>query len=393
MKKIKLDNKGFTLVEILVAAGLMGILAVVMMNIFKQQTFSQKKTEAGFELSTLQQSINTTLLNAQACTNTLTVIPNIAVPNLTLTQIRDQANNVQFQTGVSYGNLVEIETIRLVNVVYPTASVPTKRYGTLDIQFNFKKTSKVLENTNINSRTNFKVNIETDLAGRVTNCYSALENAVDTAKVESCQAIGGTFDTATNKCVLPPYTAGPGSDTDATSTKFLEDYMANFIVNVLDPRYVNVGGDTMTGSLVMNNAGIAINNSALNLNNSNIVQIGTGYMSTQQYLTISDRRLKKSIKDISSAKLQKLDQLKTHEFRWRNDNRLDYGFIAQEIEKIFPELVVTNPDTGYKAVQYVSLVPIMLQQVQLLKEENEALRAENKKMREDIEKIKKHLDL
>jgi len=43
MKKIKLGNKGFTLVEILVAAGLIAGLSVAMMNIFKQQSFSQKK--------------------------------------------------------------------------------------------------------------------------------------------------------------------------------------------------------------------------------------------------------------------------------------------------------------------------------------------------------------
>lgn len=391
MKKIKLGNKGFTLVEILVAAALIGGLGLAMMNIFKIQSFTQKKTEASFELSTLKQTINTTLLDANACKNTLSHIPNITTPGLTLTSVKDKTISppgtpgIVFQTGVSYGNLVEIETINIVNaVVDPPVGASTKRFGSLQIVFHFKKTSKIIEKTKTTDELNLLIKVETDLGGRVTNCYSALETAVDTAKEESCEAIGGVFNVATNKCDLTNFGSTP-NNTDATSTKFLEDYMNNYLTNVLDPRYVNVTGDTMTGSLAMNGANITISG-------GNLVQ-SSGYMSTDQYLTISDKRLKKKIKDISQEKLNQLHQIKTHEFVWKRENRKDYGFIAQEIEKIFPELVITNPTTGFKAVQYVSLVPIMLEEVQQLRKENTALKEENAKMKRDIEEIKQHLNL
>lgn len=380
MKKIKLGNKGFTLVEILVAAALVAGLAVVMMNIFKQQSFTQKKTEAGFELSTLQQSINNTLLNTASCIDTLNDFPNIQAPGLTLSRIKERNGGDAFKTGVSYGNLVEIQSINIVNVLLDPVTPSGKRFGSLELEFTFRKTSKILANTANTTKSKFKINIETNAAGNVQNCYSALESAVDTAKDETCVAIGGTFNDVTQKCDLVNFGSAP-NNTDATSTKFLEDYKNN----VLDLRYVNVTGDTMTGSLAMNGANITISG-------GNLVQ-SSGYMSTDQYLTISDKRLKKKIKDISQEKLNQLHQIKTHEFVWKRDNRKDYGFIAQEIEKIFPELVITNPTTGFKAVQYVSLVPIMLEEVQQLRKENTALKEENAKMKKDIEEIKQHLNL
>ncbi len=38
------------------------------------------------------------------------------------------------------------------------------------------------------------------------------------------------------------------------------------------------------------------------------------------------------------------------------------GFIAQEVEKVFPELVVTGKD-GYKAVDYSKITPVLLEAI------------------------------
>lgn len=40
-----------------------------------------------------------------------------------------------------------------------------------------------------------------------------------------------------------------------------------------------------------------------------------------------------------------------------------YGFIAQEIEKEFPELVKTDPKTNLKAVNYEGMIPILLESI------------------------------
>ena len=53
--------------------------------------------------------------------------------------------------------------------------------------------------------------------------------------------------------------------------------------------------------------------------------------------------------------------------------RFDGGLIAQDVEQVLPELVVTNDD-GFKAVDYSELPLLTIQAVKDLKAENDALR-------------------
>lgn len=65
----------------------------------------------------------------------------------------------------------------------------------------------------------------------------------------------------------------------------------------------------------------------------------------------SDINLKKSIKDIEDNK--SLD-IKYKSFKWKDTNKQSYGVIAQQAEKIIPEVVKTNKE-GIKSVNYTVL--------------------------------------
>jgi hypothetical protein len=56
-------------------------------------------------------------------------------------------------------------------------------------------------------------------------------------------------------------------------------------------------------------------------------------------------------------------------------NALNSGLIAQEVEKVFPEMVDTGID-GYKRVNYSELPYVTLAAVKELKAENDALKAQ-----------------
>ena len=78
----------------------------------------------------------------------------------------------------------------------------------------------------------------------------------------------------------------------------------------------------------------------------------------------SDERLKENITPIANA-IDKVNQIGGYEFDWNNDSSHsghDIGVIAQEIEKVLPELVV-NRDNGYKAVRYEKIVALLIQAV------------------------------
>jgi hypothetical protein len=62
------------------------------------------------------------------------------------------------------------------------------------------------------------------------------------------------------------------------------------------------------------------------------------------YIKTSDRRLKTNIIDMRSTK-NRIKQIKTREFDWKSSNNHTYGFIAQEIFELFPEMRQIN--SGY----------------------------------------------
>ena len=78
----------------------------------------------------------------------------------------------------------------------------------------------------------------------------------------------------------------------------------------------------------------------------------------------SDRRLKQNIIPISSA-VDKVKRIGGYEFDWNNKSDFeghDVGVIAQEIESVLPE-VVANRDSGYKAVRYEKIVPLLIEAI------------------------------
>ena len=113
----------------------------------------------------------------------------------------------------------------------------------------------------------------------------------------------------------------------------------------------------------------------------------------------SDIRFKKNITPLANSldkvlKLQGVNYFwKTKEFpdRYFNDKR-QIGLIAQEVEKIFPELVLTDTD-GYKSVDYSKLTPILVEAIKELKAENDLLKADNKSFKSDIQMIKAQLGM
>mgnify|MGYP001410031383 CR=1 FL=1 len=81
----------------------------------------------------------------------------------------------------------------------------------------------------------------------------------------------------------------------------------------------------------------------------------------------SDERLKENITNIKEP-LQKLSYINGVEFDWipkegiHSNEGHDVGVIAQQIEKVLPELV-TDRENGYKAVRYEKIVALLIEAV------------------------------
>ena len=91
----------------------------------------------------------------------------------------------------------------------------------------------------------------------------------------------------------------------------------------------------------------------------------------------SDKRLKENIKPIESA-LDKAMKLQGVTFDWKKSDSIlsikkDIGFIAQDVQKVAPELVRENED-GYLSMRHQGIAPILLEAIKELKAEIEELK-------------------
>jgi len=100
----------------------------------------------------------------------------------------------------------------------------------------------------------------------------------------------------------------------------------------------------------------------------------------------SDKSLKENIKNIENP-LEKVSQINGVTFDWTEDyikqhggedkyfvRKNDVGVIAQEIEKVLPQVVATRED-GIKAVKYDRIVALLIESVKELKKEIEELKS------------------
>ena len=91
----------------------------------------------------------------------------------------------------------------------------------------------------------------------------------------------------------------------------------------------------------------------------------------------SDERLKTEVETINDA-LNKVCQMRGVSFkRTDNDGRTSVGVIAQEIEKVLPEVVrEDSSEDKIKSVAYGNIVGVLIEAIKELKNEIEELKKE-----------------
>jgi hypothetical protein len=101
----------------------------------------------------------------------------------------------------------------------------------------------------------------------------------------------------------------------------------------------------------------------------------TGQLTAVDFNSTSDRNLKENIETLSNS-IETLEKINPVRFTWKDNGKVSYGVIAQEIEKILPELV--KNDSDHKSVSYIPLIAFLIDVV--------------KKHEIEIRAIKKHYE-
>ena len=181
---------------------------------------------------------------------------------------------------------------------------------------------------------------------------------------------------------------------DTTGSIVYTDGGLQFKVDQLTQLELDKGGSVninYSGSRSMDtlSAGVLISGS-LTVGNASLLDTTVGRIDATNDViafSTSDERFKDNITPISDA-IDKISGIRGVEFDWKeltpeerkilhSNEGHDVGVIAQEIEKILPE-VVTTRDSGYKAVRYEKIIPLLI----------EAIKDNKKSIEEILNKLK-----
>jgi hypothetical protein len=94
-------------------------------------------------------------------------------------------------------------------------------------------------------------------------------------------------------------------------------------------------------------------------------------LTANNFNSTSDESLKIELKPILSP-LSKLLYINGVHFTWKQTGKPSIGIIAQDVEKVFPELV--NIDGFHKSVNYNGLVAVLIEAIRELRNEIEEIK-------------------
>jgi hypothetical protein len=190
------------------------------------------------------------------------------------------------------------------------------------------------------------------------------------AGTTSCRVIGSNirdYGTTTPASIYSYYASNnpyPGGASGVSSSEDLT-FLVRGVRSVLPPRH-----DTLF--VEAGNVGIGTTSPQYTLDVNGTIR-GT-------VVAPSDERLKRDIKPLQGA-LETVMQLEGHTYFWTESaggggalpGGRQVGFVAQQVERVAPELVYTDAQGG-KSVLYQSAVPLLVEAVKELREENRRLR-------------------
>ena len=206
------NHKGFSLVGLLMAGGLLAGLSLVVAQLTKQQVANDKKAETGVEIVALSERILRTLYDGDACLNTMRLgtppeLP-VIVPgaNMSMSAIRSRTNRDVIVTGNTYGN-------RLVKVTSMTLRVDSgsiaSNQAEAEVRVIINRESRAFTGPRTVLKI-FPVMLNLDASDRVIGCVSNASAVTDTVAERWCQNIEGptAWDPATRVCNITNCPAG-----------------------------------------------------------------------------------------------------------------------------------------------------------------------------------------
>ncbi len=194
------NQQGFSLVEVMLVMGLMGMAAMVFVSMQKLQSRSQVTASTQFEVFNLMQDIQLTLLNSKACMQTLAGLKISADETTSFENIKSSTGENRFSVGIKpQGSRITLSSLGIT----PTdIELGVAGQGLVDLRMEIEKNSDQVQGTkNVVHRVPLLIAI--DEGNNIIGCFSTFEAAVLKAKEETCLDLGGVYENQECKTIAP----------------------------------------------------------------------------------------------------------------------------------------------------------------------------------------------
>lgn len=260
LKKL-LNDKGLSLIEIVMTTGLVAVGGLIIAQMTTQQNISRKRIEETVEVSAVSNIIISSLINDKACLESIGLGFSTS-PGTTISAIKNSAGKKLIESGVTYGGgLVEVTNMEIVDSIYG-AVINGESKGSAFLEVVIQKKNKAVQGKSSVARTikkKFPFDFVSDSGQNLITCSSSLTSAVDSSLPSVCESVGGVLN-GSNDCVLKTYIESDQVISDAVSLQNQKD----FLDTTLTPQFVDVTGDSINGAFHV--AGQLSTNSAICVN-------------------------------------------------------------------------------------------------------------------------------
>lgn len=337
VKKSRVNQNGMSVVMVLVLLGIFSVmfLAVNRLIFWNRNMFNE--IISTINIDDLNSQIYLLLQDRRACHNTFSVI-NKAMPSVAATIIRDENNVTAFQTTNLYVKNVTLVSMQINNYVFPVAGIEPYN-ATFDLTVNY----------------------------RIPYGESVKERP-RTFQIRTFAPPGWPNGTALSRATTP--TAAPTDGCVSAGD------LAEVGVDLSDLISKNLP-DVKSSNLIMRPI-LGTTSSIITVN---------GNATLTGIFQISDARFKDQVVPYALTDSQ-WDKLRGYSFSWKGSNAKDIGFLAQDVEKVLPELVDKTQADGYKRVNYSAFIPLLLESTKKLDAENKIYEKKILDLEAKLEKIK-----
>lgn len=200
--------------------------------------------------------------------------------------------------------------------------------------------------------------------------YAVTSSKIDSSAVTTVKIADRAVNT--NKLDTEAVTEGKIAGNAVTTNKIKDKAVTNAKI---DKAWIKIGTSTINlGGTLASISNEHLTNSSTTLGLTTLVlgsttdnlNMGSGNITAAHYYTGSDRRFKKNIVDYIYH--DSILDIPVHEFDYKDNDSHAIGFIAQELQEKYPELVFKNEE-GYLEIAETKLVYLLIKEVQKLRDQ------------------------